>query len=147
MAKLLTSPGTVEVSVDDLSDRQMLRLVLQQQDEILTRIESLEAHVANLSEAVEELKASVDGVAQRLLPKIEAAEAALATAHQQLEAALADDEAAAALFAEAEAAVASIRTETDRLNALGADPSTPIEPDPGEPVGEDPVGDDPGEGV
>jgi len=50
--------------------------------------------------------------------------AALETA---LAAAQADDAAAASTLAEAATATAAIRTEVDRLNALGAEPSTPVD--------------------
>ena len=78
--------------------------------------------MAELTGAVEELKAAVDGVAQRLLPEIKRLEDALETATS-------DDAAAAEVLAEATAATTAIREEVDRLNALGTDPSTPVDPE------------------
>lgn len=88
--------------------------------------------MAELTEAVESLKGAIDGVAQRLLPQIQTLEAALAAAQ-------ADDADAAAAFAEATSASAAIRTEVDRLNALGTDPTTPVDVDPETPVDPPPV--------
>lgn len=76
--------------------------------------------MTDLSQSVDDLKGAVDGVAQRLLPEIAALEDALAAAQ-------ADDATAASVAADAQAAVANIRTEVDRLNALGTDPSTPVD--------------------
>lgn len=78
--------------------------------------------MTDLSQSVDDLKGAVDGVAQRLLPEIAALEEALASAQ-------ADDANAASAAADATAAVANIRTEVDRLNALGTDPSTPVDTD------------------
>lgn len=87
---------------------------------LAARLERLETRMSELTASVDTLKSAVDGVAQRLLPQITALEEALAAAQ-------ADDADAAALFAEAEAATAAIRTEVDRLNALGANPETPVD--------------------
>ena len=54
-------------------------------------------------------------------------EAEIAALEEALAAAQADDADAAQAAADAEAAVANIRTEVDRLNALGTDPSTPVD--------------------
>lgn len=70
----------------------------------------LRNNMSDLDQAVDDLKAAVDGVAQRLLPKI-----------QELEAALAEGDSDAA------DAVAAIRAEVDALNALGTDPTTPVD--------------------
>jgi hypothetical protein len=84
------------------------------------RFDNMERHVAALTDSIDALKSAVDGVAQRLLPKLTALEEALAAAQ-------ADDADAAALLADAETAAAAIRVEVDRLNALGADPTTPVD--------------------
>jgi hypothetical protein len=89
---------------------------------ILERLDSLEASVSELSQSVTDLQGAVDGVAQRLLPHIADLEAALAAAQ-------ADDATAAQAQADAQAAVAAIRAEVDALNALGTDPSTPVDTD------------------
>lgn len=117
----------VPVAVRDLTDRQLLLHVLEMQHLTLTKIDQLEDRMTALTEATDALKAAIDGVAQRLLPKVAALESALASA-------LSDDADAAAVLADAQAAAADIRTEVDRLNALGAEPSTPVDPAPAEPV-------------
>lgn len=89
----------------------------------------LEKKMSELSTAVTELQGAVDGVAERLLPKIEALESANATLESSLADALADDEAAAAAFEEAKQATADIRAQADELNSLGQNPETPIDPD------------------
>lgn len=126
----------VLVAVADLTDRQLLLHVLQLQTDTNNRITSLEATMAELSAAVAELQGAVDGVAQRLLPKVEQLEAALAAAQ-------ADDADAAALLEEATQATAEIRAQVEELNSLGADPSTPVEPAPEEP-GDGTIPEEPG---
>src|ERR1700750_1794765 len=106
---------TVRLKLSELSVRQLLMYNTQ----LLIEVRTL---MNDLSSAVADLQSAVDGVAQRLLPEIQALEDALAAAQ-------ADDADAAALAADAEAAVANIRTEVDRLNALGTDPSTPVDTD------------------
>jgi hypothetical protein len=83
------------------------------------RLDTLELLMSDLTASVDALRGAVDGVAQRLLPRLVELEAALAAAQ-------ADDADAAALLAQAETAAAAIRTEVDRLNALGAEPATPV---------------------
>jgi hypothetical protein len=104
----------VSLQLDEMTDRQLLLHVVIPS---LTRLEKL---VTELDSAVDDLKNAVDGVAQRLLPKIADLEAALAAAQ-------ADDANAAEAAANAQAAVAAIRAEVDALNALGTDPSTPVD--------------------
>jgi peptidoglycan hydrolase CwlO-like protein len=104
----------VSISVDQLTTRQLLLHV------VIPTLTVMEKKMTDLSQSVEDLKSAVDGVAQRLLPEIAALEEALAAAQ-------ADDADAAAAAADAQAAVANIRTEVDRLNALGTDPSTPVD--------------------
>jgi ABC-type transporter Mla subunit MlaD len=99
---------TVPIPLTELSARQLAlyntRLLLE-----------LRNLMSDLDQAVDDLKAAVDGVAQRLLPKIQDLEAALAAAQ-------ADD-------ADVNDAVSQIRAEIDNLNALGQDPSTPVDTD------------------
>ena len=104
----------VTLQLDELTDRQLLLHV------VIPTLNALEKKMTDLSSSVDDLKNAVDGVAQRLLPEIAALEDALAAAQ-------ADDADAAAAQADAEAAVANIRNEVDRLNALGTDPSTPVD--------------------
>lgn len=87
---------------------------------VIPSLNRLEKKMTDLGTAVADLQSAVDGVAQRLLPEIANLEAALAAAQ-------ADDADAAAAAADAATAVANIRTEVDRLNALGTDPSTPVD--------------------
>ena len=103
-------------------------------DQINARLTSMEMQMSELTEATTALKAAVDGVAQRLLPLVQDLEAANASLSEALTAAQADDAAAEAAMAEAKAATAAVRTEVDRLNALGSDPATPVDPEPEEPV-------------
>jgi hypothetical protein len=94
-----------------------LKQILIYNTRLLTKVAKA---MTDLSQSVDDLKSAVDGVAQRLLPEIASLEEALAAAQ-------ADDADAAQAAADAEAAVANIRTEVDRLNALGTDPSTPVD--------------------
>jgi hypothetical protein len=106
----------VSIPLDELTERQLLLYV------VLPKLTTMEKKMSDLSASVDELRGAVDGVAQRLLPEIAALEDALAAAQ-------ADDADAAAAAADANTAVANIRAEVDRLNALGTDPSTPVDPD------------------
>lgn len=106
----------VSIPLDELTERQLLLYV------VAPTLTSMEKKMSDLSASVDDLRGAVDGVAQRLLPKIADLEAALAAAQ-------ADDADAAAAAADAQAAVQAIRAEVDALNALGADPSTPVDPD------------------
>ena len=108
-AKRTTSLPTTELTAEQL----LLHVVIP-------TLNRLEKKMTELSAAVTDLQSAVDGVAQRLLPEIAALEEALAAAQ-------ADDADAAAAAADATAAIANIRTEVDRLNALGTDPSTPVD--------------------
>lgn len=103
----------ISIPLSQLSPKQLLQYntrLLQKAVKLMT----------DLGSAVADLQSAVDGVAQRLLPEIANLEAALAAAQ-------ADDADAAQAAADAAAAVANIRTEVDRLNALGTDPSTPVD--------------------
>ena len=104
----------VSIPLSELTSQQLLMYV------VIPKLNSMENKMSDLSASVDDLKNAVDGVAQRLLPEIAALEEALAAAQ-------ADDADAAQAAADAEAAVANIRTEVDRLNALGTDPSTPVD--------------------
>lgn len=111
---------SLTIPLGEATDHQLLLHLVHQQEILLAAIQEVEETVAELGSSVEDLKAAVDGVAQRLLPKISALEDALTAAQ-------ADDATAAAAMEEANRAAADIRTEVDRLNALGADPSTPVD--------------------
>jgi len=104
----------VSISTTELSSEQLLLHV------VIPTLNRMEKLMTELGAAVTDLQSAVDGVAQRLLPEIANLEAALAAAQ-------ADDADAAQAAADAAAAVANIRTEVDRLNALGTDPSTPVD--------------------
>jgi len=135
----------ISISLSDLSPKQLLQYNTRLLQKVLKTM-------TDLGSAVADLQAAVDGVAQRLLPHIADLEAALAAAQ-------ADDADAAQAQADAAAAVANIRTEVDRLNALGTDPSTPVDvetppadppvvevpADPSAPVDEAPVEEPPAE--
>jgi len=110
----------VTLPLDQLSNNQLLLYIARQ-------ITQMRKDMTELSGAVGDLQAAVDGVAQRLLPEIAALETALAAAQ-------ADDADAAAAAADAAQAVANIRSEVDRLNALGSDPETPVDVDPADPI-------------
>ena len=115
----------VSIPLTELTERQLLMYV------VLPQLNSMEKKMSDLSASVDELRGAVDGVAQRLLPKIADLEAALAAAQS-------DDADAAAAAADAQAAVAAIRAEVDALNALGTDPSTPVDTET-EPVEPPPI--------
>lgn len=121
--------GPVRIEASHLSDRQLLQQILVMQHNTIHAVMTLEDRVANLTEAVDQLRGAVDGVAQRMLPRLLEAESALAETQALLENALADDEEAARLFESVTQAVFDIHTEVDRLNALGTDPSTPVDVD------------------
>jgi hypothetical protein len=110
----MAAKRTVSLPTTELSAEQLLLHV------VIPTLNRLEKKMSELGVAVTDLQSAVDGVAQRLLPEIAALEDALAAAQ-------ADDADAAAAAADAAAAVANIRTEVDRLNALGTDPSTPVD--------------------
>jgi chromosome segregation ATPase len=129
----------VTLKISELSEKQLLVLIARQQRQIIAGNQRMEARMSDLTAAVDDLKGAVDGVAQRLLPQIQALESSLDEAQTQLSAALADDEQAAQVFADAQAAAAAIRTEVGRLNALGAEPETPVDVDPTDPVDPPPV--------
>jgi len=137
-----TDEDTVQVPIRELTERQLLRLMVAQQRTIIENQRRMEERMSDLTAAVDDLKGAVDGVAQRLLPKLRDLEAALADAQSRLSDALADDAEAAQVFADAQAAAQEIRTEVGRLNALGADPSTPVDTDT-DPVEPPPVEVDP----
>jgi ABC-type transporter Mla subunit MlaD len=103
----------VSIPLSQLSTKQLLLYNTRLLEKVLTKM-------TELGTAVEDLQNAVDGVAQRLLPEISNLEAALAAAQ-------ADDADAAQAAADANQAVANIRAEVDRLNALGTDPSTPVD--------------------
>lgn len=113
----------------DATAKQMLVYLLDRIDLIDQTLNRMENKMTDLTASVEALKGAVDGVAQRTLIQVNSLEASLASAREALVVALSDDAKAAALFAEVEAATAALRTETDRLNFLGADPSTPVDPE------------------
>jgi predicted alpha-1,6-mannanase (GH76 family) len=137
---------SVRIPLSQLSDHQLLLYNTR-------LLEKVAKQMTELGVAVQDLQTAVDGVAQRLLPEIASLEAALASAQ-------ADDATAAQVAADASAAVANIRTEVDRLNALGTDPSTPVDTstppadpppvevpaDPEAPAGDTPVDPTPADG-
>jgi hypothetical protein len=110
----MAAKRTVSVPTTELTAEQLLLHV------VIPTLNRLEKKMTELGAAVTDLQSAVDGVAQRLLPEIANLEAALAAAQ-------ADDATAAAAAADAQAAITNIRTEVDRLNALGTDPSTPVD--------------------
>jgi hypothetical protein len=116
------SPGvpTVCLDVNDLSERQLLL-------HVLSRINDLEVAMSSLTETVTELQGAIDGLAQRFAGKL----AALETAQAALTQALADDQTdeaeIARLTAEIADATTGLRTVLDQANALGAEPSTPVD--------------------
>src|SRR5688572_28746250 len=117
--------ASLRVPLAEVTAEQLLRAIYKQNVR-------MEERMSELTAAVTELQAAVDGVDQRLLPQIDALEEANATLRSSLETALADDEAAATAFDEAEAATQAIRGQVQELNTLGASPETPIEDVPAE---------------
>lgn len=93
--------------------------------------------MSELTAAVSELEAAVDGVAQRLLPQIDALEDANERLAAELEQAGLDDAAAAAVLEEVVTATAAIRAQADELNALGSSTEEPPTEEP--PVEEPPT--------
>lgn len=117
-----TQDQSIPVAVSSATTKQLLIAVLGRLDNIDARLEQVETRMSNLTENVQALKGAVDGVAQRLLPQIQTLKDALAAAQ-------ADDDVAAGVLADSIAAADALGVEVDRLNALGTDPSTPVDPD------------------
>ena len=112
---------TLSVNIKDATLEQLAAESVRLMHTLHVRFDHLETRMSELTKSVDALKEAVDGVAQRQLIKLAALETALTAAQ-------ADDANAAAALADATAATASIRIEVDRLNALGASPSTPVDP-------------------
>jgi TolA-binding protein len=94
----MTDQPPLEVAPEDATTRQLLAAIYRQGIRLEQRMSELSAEVDQL-----------DGVAQRLLPQLQALEAQRDS-----------------LSADAAAAVDNIRNEVDQLNAMGADPTTPV---------------------
>jgi chromosome segregation ATPase len=145
------------VPVSDLTDTQMLRVLLRTvnalRDEVAALTQEVETRMATLEEVTAALGSAVDRIGTLLGETItakDAAVAAAAAAQQALDDANAadavEDAAAAqqiadltaalaaandalnAQVAAADAAVASIQSNVDELNALGAPVEPPVEP-------------------
>lgn len=112
--------ASLRVPLAEATPEQMLRAIYRQNVR-------MEKRMSELSEAVTQLQGAVDGVAQRLLPQIDALEEANTSLQTALEAAQLDDADAAAALVEAQEAAAAIRAQVEELNTLGASPDTPIE--------------------
>ena len=151
------------VPVDDLTTKQALRILLRTvrdlRDEVAALTQEVETRMATLEEVTAALGSAVDRIGTLLGDTIsakDAAVAAAAAAQQALDDANAadavEDAAAAqqiadlqaalqsatdalnAQVASADAAVASIQSNVDELNALGTTPAPAPEPAPEPPV-------------
>lgn len=119
---MMVAMARSKFALKDATERQILVAIYENQLR-------LEKTVSELSAVVADLKNSVDGVAERLLPLIENLEANNANLEARLAEALADDEEAARLVQEVKDATAEIRGQVDELNSLGNSPETPVDPD------------------
>jgi peptidoglycan hydrolase CwlO-like protein len=136
---------TVSIPLGELTDRQLhLHLIglLDRQVAVLT---SLEHHMADLTTAVTDLQAAVDGINSRiagqvadLQSQIDAGKSALADMTALDEA---DKAALQAALDGAQTAADSIEGQVDELNAIGAAPETPVEPAPADGTGDAGPGD------
>ncbi len=143
--ELVTKRRNVSVPIRELTDRQLLLHLAETVEEQTNATNRMEKQMATLKTAISDLQNAVDGVAVRLNGLVEPLRQSLVEYQERVSALELEDATQVAelerLGAEAQAAVDEIGAQVDELNALGADPSTPVEPEPvdPEPTPEEPV--------
>jgi peptidoglycan hydrolase CwlO-like protein len=114
----------VSLPLDQLTTRQL----------VLYLIDTLEKQMADLNQSVAELEAAVDAINVRFATELQNLQHALDAANEALAAEELDDAAKDAALqealAEASSAALAITNQVAELNAIGAEPTTPVEPDP-----------------
>lgn len=145
MLRSMAERYRVTLRLEELTDRQLhlhhIRL-LEEQNALL---KSLERHMADLQQSVSDLQEAVDGVNARVAGQVQSLTDALGAANQALADEALDDAAREAALtdalAEAQAAADAIQGQVEELNAIGAEPDVPVEPEtpddlPANPEGE-----------
>lgn len=138
----------VSLPLSELTNRQIHLHLIGLYEEQVATLKSLETHMADLSQSVADLESAVDAINARFAGQL----LALNTALQEAKQALADEElddvatqdALNQALANAESAANQINTQVQELNAIGAEPSTEVEPDE-TPVEETPIEEPPAE--
>ena len=124
----------VLIDVDKLSSRQLHHVVITMLETQALTLQRLDTFMTDLTASVASLQTAVDGVAVRFASQLVPLTEALATAQSALDALQVQDDAdkaaLAAALADASTAADSINSDVSQLNALGADPSAPVEPVP-----------------
>jgi predicted nucleic acid-binding Zn-ribbon protein len=127
----------VLLPLDQLTDRQIHLHLISLYDGILTTLTSLEKQMADLNQSVADLEAAVDSINERFARQLLTLKGALDSANQALADEELDDQAKDAALQEAlgnaQAAADQISEQVKELNEIGADPETPVEPNPDEP--------------
>jgi peptidoglycan hydrolase CwlO-like protein len=117
----------VSLPLDQLTTRQL----------VLYLIDTLEKQMSDLNQSVADLEAAVDSINVRFATELQTLQHALDAANEALAAEELDDAAKDAALqealGEASAAALSIANQVAELNAIGAEPTTPVEPDPNAP--------------
>lgn len=123
----------VLVPLHELTDRQIHLHLIGLYESQVALLKSLEHQMADLTQSVADLEASVDAINVRFATQLLALNNALTAAQEALVAEELDDEAKDAALAEAlgqaEAAAAAIDAQVSELNAIGAEPEVPVEPE------------------
>lgn len=123
----------VSLPLDELTDRQLhvyhIRLLAEQ----TATLKALEHQMADLNQSVADLEAAVDSINVRFATEVQNLQTALADANQALEDEELDDaakdQALADALAAADAAASAIDSQVEELNAIGAEPDVPVEPE------------------
>jgi peptidoglycan hydrolase CwlO-like protein len=126
----------VPVPIHELTDRQIHLHLLNMYDNVVTLLKSLEHQMADLNQSVADLEASVDAINVRFATQLLALQNALTEANDALAAEDLDDEAREQALSEAlasaQSAADAIDSQVTELNAIGAEPETPVEPEGGD---------------
>lgn len=128
---------SVSVPLHDLTDRQIHLHLISLYEKQAATLKHLEHFMADLNQSVEDLEQAVDAINERFATQLLTLKGALDQANQ----ALADeelddaakDQALQDALGEAQSAADQISSQVEELNAIGADPETPVEPDPNQP--------------
>lgn len=126
--------GTVEIEIDDLTNRQLHLLLVDLLVEQAAHNNRLEVFMSSLTESVSAMQAAVDNIAVRFASQNQVLTDALENAQTALaDSEIEEGEAKTALeeaLAEAQSAADSINADVTELNSIGAAPDVPVEPVP-----------------
>jgi peptidoglycan hydrolase CwlO-like protein len=124
---------SVRVPLHELTDRQIHLHLIGLYESQVTLLKSLEHQMADLNQSVADLESAVDQINVRFATQLLALQNALTAANEALAAEELDDAAKDAALAEAlgqaQAAADSINSQVEELNAIGAEPEVPVEPE------------------